>query len=601
MVAALQLFLFTVLMSASTLDDVTRRHPDVVYRRQHDDKQKFSDLYSKIVLSAPTPQHAPSEAGVITQGYRGEARNTLAALAVKILVVFMPVRRISSVVAEVMDHCVQKDENWEPGKGVELFRNLETYAWNLIDWPWKKEFLTISMFSGFYKTRIELNCPVDSALLFALLGYERSADHQLHMRTSAPPPRTQLVAAAFEFFVVGVEFEIQEKILEQVRGEGITAREVYRCRRSVEGTVQSCIESLRKLSKPVYVEMLPNSVLIRDDSKDRPSRKQERSSDRVWKEYNEDKSRVKEEEIFTLNRPSDSERKTRAGVVRTTEPLNSFSLSQSDSARDLSRSSSRNEINLQEDFAIRSTTDEYFQLVPANKKSESYYSTVHGAREREYEYETLSALSCASEANVRQSYPTFRNAAGGIAVGSRGLNVEEDGASDDRGSKDWTGAPREERSRGAHGPEMMHPRTDHKTSPGHIDSVHSQVNDSTDLDSRTINYFSTSGTLAGSKSSGGKDAGKAEYVILHPGSPTKKVFEQSLKSPRSAEVRTMPLMSEGSRTPKQDPNKSHTEPLMRAVPPGDELGAKVWQCGRCTYANEGKSSTCEMCATARSS
>ena len=110
--------------------------------------------YQKRVLS--TDQHA-----------RYVEKQYMHKLAVTVLCQLMPHLRLNETIVYVIGQNISQNPQWNMLIACENMKHLEKYAWNLIDFPWKKEFLTIKV-SPFFPSSYSLNfvstCTVDGQL-----------------------------------------------------------------------------------------------------------------------------------------------------------------------------------------------------------------------------------------------------------------------------------------------------------------------------------------------------------------------------------------------------------------------------------------------------
>jgi len=99
--------------------------------------------YQKRVLS--TDQHA-----------RYVEKQYMHKLAVTVLCQLMPHLRLNETIVYVIGQNISQNPQWNMLIACENMKHLEKYAWNLIDFPWKKEFLTIKV-SPFFPSSYSLN------------------------------------------------------------------------------------------------------------------------------------------------------------------------------------------------------------------------------------------------------------------------------------------------------------------------------------------------------------------------------------------------------------------------------------------------------------
>jgi len=88
--------------------------------------------YQKRVLG--TVQHA-----------RHDEQRLMHKLAVTVLCELGPHLRLNQTVTSVIQQNVSGNPQWNMLVASQVMKHFEKYAWNLIDYPWKKEFLTIKV------------------------------------------------------------------------------------------------------------------------------------------------------------------------------------------------------------------------------------------------------------------------------------------------------------------------------------------------------------------------------------------------------------------------------------------------------------------------
>ena len=71
-------------------------------------------------------------------------------LAVTVLCELIPHLRLCQIVMHIIEQNISQNPQWNILVASEIMKHFEKYAWNLIDYPWKKEFLTIKVIVLFF-------------------------------------------------------------------------------------------------------------------------------------------------------------------------------------------------------------------------------------------------------------------------------------------------------------------------------------------------------------------------------------------------------------------------------------------------------------------
>ncbi|ELT95106.1 hypothetical protein CAPTEDRAFT_202993 [Capitella teleta] len=155
---------------------------------------------------------------------------------------------LSSVCLEVLEQNVNYDLRWEPRKGVGVCRTFEDLMLQLADSPWKKEFYTFKLFSGYYRTVVAKSL-LDADRLLELGGYDMDlSGHQMTLKQ--PPVPDRILRAAAELFLLALELQIQAEILCLVQAEGFKPCAVLKCRTSVAADNEASAQWIRSNCAP---------------------------------------------------------------------------------------------------------------------------------------------------------------------------------------------------------------------------------------------------------------------------------------------------------------------------------------------------------------
>lgn len=143
---------------------------------------------------------------------------------------------------------IRKSCTWIPGFSAlaagRAFQALETYAANLINQPWRKEFREVRQYGGFYVHH------VDSALygadrIFHQLGYLTSGVRTLQLPEGDPVDQDKAVTVARDCLLAYVECQIAAAIMQGVSAQfPCSWTEVLDFRRDHVGTPEQAVRAI---------------------------------------------------------------------------------------------------------------------------------------------------------------------------------------------------------------------------------------------------------------------------------------------------------------------------------------------------------------------
>lgn len=177
---------------------------------------------------------------------RGKGRERMNEPALRYLNSVDPDRRLSSETVR-MFYANVVDPSWNLERAKEALTIIEDYVLNLIDFPWKREFRKIMMYSGFYKNKVEpILKNVDA--LFSLGGYTIVGNC---LELTLLPDEKRLHGAALELYLACVECTVFQFVLEKVRSCGVTLKDLFYRRQTTVGDGYTLSNAL--LSSRVFV------------------------------------------------------------------------------------------------------------------------------------------------------------------------------------------------------------------------------------------------------------------------------------------------------------------------------------------------------------
>lgn len=125
------------------------------------------------------------------------------------------------------------------------FESISQYANNLFTKPWRKEYRTIKMYSGFFIHEINSNL-VDSEELFIAMGYKRTANNELVLDGEICPD--QVMNMSRDAMTAYTECKILNRIYSELTSTykiSCTWADVFNYREQHTGGVTDTIEAIR--------------------------------------------------------------------------------------------------------------------------------------------------------------------------------------------------------------------------------------------------------------------------------------------------------------------------------------------------------------------
>jgi len=76
---------------------------------------------------------------------RHDEQQQMHKLAVTVLGELVPHLRLNLTVRHIIEDNISRNPEWNMHVASQIMKHFEKYAWNLVDYPWKKEFLRIKV------------------------------------------------------------------------------------------------------------------------------------------------------------------------------------------------------------------------------------------------------------------------------------------------------------------------------------------------------------------------------------------------------------------------------------------------------------------------
>ncbi|XP_055941299.1 uncharacterized protein LOC129971498 [Argiope bruennichi] len=149
-------------------------------------------------------------------------------------------------VAKVLIDSIENNRNFSAYKAGSAFEALEKYATNLISHPWRKEYKTIKLYSGFYKHSVESQLFGGSSML-CLLGYQFSDDGVLYLDEPVDPDKVARVA--LDCLIAYVECQIMVQICERVKSFKCSWFEISQIRQDYTCGIDEAVRILHQLKR----------------------------------------------------------------------------------------------------------------------------------------------------------------------------------------------------------------------------------------------------------------------------------------------------------------------------------------------------------------
>ncbi|GFQ79020.1 protein tamozhennic [Trichonephila clavata] len=149
-------------------------------------------------------------------------------------------------VAKILNESIENNRNFSAYKAGSAFEALEKYATNLISHPWRKEYKTIKLYSGFYKHSVESQL-FEGGSVLALLGYQFSDDSVLFLDEPVDPDKVARVA--LDCLIAYVECQIMVQICERVKSFKCSWFEISQVRQDYTCGVEEAVRILHQLKR----------------------------------------------------------------------------------------------------------------------------------------------------------------------------------------------------------------------------------------------------------------------------------------------------------------------------------------------------------------
>lgn len=176
-----------------------------------------------------------------------EHRHNLESLISKFLsVVSHTVKFTYLEVADILNSSIENNPHFSAYKAGSAFEALEKYATNLISHPWRKEYKTVKLYSGFYKHSVE-NQILRGSSIFRLLGYKFKEDGVLFLDEPIDPDKAARVA--LDCLTSSVECQIMVQIYERVKSYKCSWEEIHGVRQDYVCGIDEAVRILHQLKR----------------------------------------------------------------------------------------------------------------------------------------------------------------------------------------------------------------------------------------------------------------------------------------------------------------------------------------------------------------
>ncbi|GIX66507.1 protein tamozhennic [Caerostris extrusa] len=149
-------------------------------------------------------------------------------------------------VAKILNDSIENNKNFSAYKAGSAFEALEKYATNLISHPWRKEYKTIKLYSGFYKHSVECQLFGGSSVL-GLLGYQFTEEGVLFLDEPVDPDKVARVA--LDCLIACVECQIMIQICERVKSFKCSWFEISQVRQDYTCGIEEAVRILYQLKR----------------------------------------------------------------------------------------------------------------------------------------------------------------------------------------------------------------------------------------------------------------------------------------------------------------------------------------------------------------
>ncbi|XP_054710269.1 uncharacterized protein LOC129219973 [Uloborus diversus] len=149
-------------------------------------------------------------------------------------------------ISNILSHNIENNPNFSAYKAASAFEALEKYATNLISHPWRKEYKTVKLYSGFYKHSVESQLIGGDSVL-QLLGYQFTDEGVLFLDEPVDPDKVARVA--LDCLTAYVECQIMVQICERVKAYKCSWLEIHNVREDYICGVDEAIRILHQLKR----------------------------------------------------------------------------------------------------------------------------------------------------------------------------------------------------------------------------------------------------------------------------------------------------------------------------------------------------------------
>ncbi|XP_015929538.1 uncharacterized protein [Parasteatoda tepidariorum] len=181
-------------------------------------------------------------------------------------------------VFNILNNSIENNFDFSAYKAASAFEALEKYATNLISHPWRKEYKTIKLYSGFYKHSVESQL-LGGSSMFHLLGYQFTEKGVLFLDEPVDPDKVARVA--LDCLIAYVECQLMLQICERLKSFKCTWQEINQVRQDYVCGIDETVRILHQLKRNV-VEQQKQERWLReqenDSLSDRPFLKPEPSN-----------------------------------------------------------------------------------------------------------------------------------------------------------------------------------------------------------------------------------------------------------------------------------------------------------------------------------
>ncbi|KAI1285289.1 Protein tamozhennic [Halotydeus destructor] len=155
-------------------------------------------------------------------------------------------------VSECLNRSIAQMDSFSAYDAGLAFETLEKLATNLLNYPWRKEYLILRCYSGLYKFKVARQLRHFEQIL-SYMGYRMEEDHTLRF-TEIPADPGKLTKVAFDCLLAYVECQTMLKISERVNINCIEAsfQEIHAVRRKFICDVDSATQIITEAKEEMY-------------------------------------------------------------------------------------------------------------------------------------------------------------------------------------------------------------------------------------------------------------------------------------------------------------------------------------------------------------